>query len=202
LIKEISKERLPREVIEPWISKPIFVVGPGTHAEAQKLGFIRIYGQESGQASKLGPFILSFYNESKFEEERMDRGKRLLFLVGDKRRDILPDFLKSNSISFSEILVYETMPGLTFAKEYQRWKEKYLKDQEKKLEFAIWISLFSPSGIDIALPHIQSDLSSIKIASIGPTTSEHLENLGLQVHAQAESPTLESLVQAIRSQES
>jgi uroporphyrinogen-III synthase len=191
-------------VVQPWIYKPVFVVGPGTHAEAQKLGFTHIYGQETGQSSKLGPLILSFYtNTLEKELGELDRGKKpLLFLVGDKRRDTLPDFLTSNAIPFSELLVYETKPSLSFSQDYKNWRDRYINKDDRNSEYSIWLSAFSPSGVDIVLPFIQSDLSYIKMASIGSTTTSYLKSLGLQVHAQAESPTLESLVQAIRTQDS
>lgn len=155
-----------------WHSKSIFAVGPRTAEELRAVGF-EPEGEEGGSAEMLTEYITSrtFQNP-------------LLFLCGDRRRDDLPDRLQTAGIAYEEICVYRTFPesGIEF-------------DEEDQPD---WIVLFSPSGLDALDSSTGLDLTSVRIAAIGPTTAAAAETRGWKVDAVAEKPSPASLAAAIR----
>jgi len=63
-----------------------------------------------------------------------------------------------------------------------------------------WLTFASPSSVNGFFEQIRSDLvnsGNVKVASIGPVTSERLETLGLRVDLTAADHTLDGLIDAI-----
>ena len=63
-----------------------------------------------------------------------------------------------------------------------------------------WLTFASPSSVKGFFEQIPAELvnsSNIRVASIGPVTSEQLKNLGLKVDVQAAEHTIDGLLAAI-----
>jgi uroporphyrinogen III methyltransferase/synthase len=63
-----------------------------------------------------------------------------------------------------------------------------------------WLTFASPSSVDGFFEQVPADIvnsANVKVASIGPVTSERLKNLGVNVDITAEEHTLDGLIDAI-----
>ncbi|KAJ2964426.1 hypothetical protein NQZ79_g649 [Umbelopsis isabellina] len=166
-----------------WSNKPTFTVGPSTANTVRKLG-LTAAGESSGCAQQLGQLIINHYKENPHVNPK------LLFLVGDKRRDELPNIMKSASIPLDEINVYQTQ----LRSDLDQCLQKIISSS--KLD---WVVLFSPSGSS-AYDIISSRLSETelpRLAAIGETTSRHLKDRGYRVHAVADKPDAYHLTRAV-----
>lgn len=153
-----------------WEGAPVYAVGPKTAAGLKGLG-LRPLGANAGNADALAEQIVEEGPEAS-----------LLFLCGNRRRDTLPNRLREAGIPFDEQVVYET----------------HLRT-DLELPPATWLSFFSPSGWK-AVQQSEVDLTSYRIAAIGPTTAGALRDVGLSVEAVADTPSPEGLVLAIRAE--
>ena len=118
----------------------------------------------TGYASDLAEIISLIYSKERFT-----------FFSGNLRRDVVPDTLKENGITFNEIEVYET--NITS------------KKITTKLD---GILFFSPSGVE---SYVQ--LNSIKDETcfcIGETTAEALENKKVKNIIIADKPSVEDVI--------
>lgn len=194
-----------------WKRIPFFVVGPATKDAVTAMtrgesslenDQIVVGAKETGSGEKLGQFIVDYLSTSTSASSSLP----LLYLVGDKNRDTIRRILTAASIPLQLLQVYETHPAPEF--------ESRLGDYLASLAYSLssprtcWITLFSPSGskpcLD-ALRHrrlIGKDKMdqglTIKLAVIGPTTREYVEDEeGITVDADAGSPAPSALVQAI-----
>ena len=92
----------------------------------------------------------------------------LLFLVGDKRRDLIHKRLAAENIRLEELIVYETTTASTFDEELDQVLQD---DTDGDIE---WIVFFSPSGAEIALEKFEKLPKKLKVGTIGPTTEDYL----------------------------
>jgi uroporphyrinogen III methyltransferase/synthase len=63
-----------------------------------------------------------------------------------------------------------------------------------------WLTFASPSSVKAFFEQIQPDLvntGNVRVASIGPVTSEQLKNLGVSVDVEATEHTIDGLINAI-----
>ncbi|CAG8457501.1 15844_t:CDS:2 [Funneliformis mosseae] len=184
-----SGERI--DVLEEWKALPYFVVGRSTAKAVKEMFKIDPLGaDESGNSESLADYIIKYFNST--------RGKELLFLVGDKRREELPNKLSKSGILLKELRIYETKPNSSFSTELDKISE-YLVERKKTIN---WIIFFSPSGVDNSLEllkvNLLKDWDKIKIASIGKTTSKYLENIkNIKVNITSPKPEAESLAESI-----
>jgi len=142
--------------------KSVFSVGMKTKELLTENGFDVV--AYTGYASDLAEIISLVYSSESFT-----------FFSGNLRRDILPNTLKENGITFNEIEVYET--NITSKKMTSK------KDG---------ILFFSPSGVESYFK-----LNSIKDETcfcIGETTAEALENKKVKNIIIAEKPSVESVI--------
>ena len=153
----------------------VYTVGPATALALAQLQFSTIVGADTGNGRALASLIVQTFerdqpfatNESREFAELPPRPP-LLFLVGDKRRDIIPKRLAAENILLEELVVYETKVASTFGEEL----DSVLEDEtDGDIE---WIVFFSPSGADVALEKLKRLNRKIKFATIGPTTEEYL----------------------------
>ncbi|KAI8812118.1 tetrapyrrole biosynthesis, uroporphyrinogen III synthase [Cladochytrium replicatum] len=159
---------------EPWLSKPIYVVGESTAAAARALQFTDIRGEDSGSANALAQLVLA-------ESRRSD--PPLLFLVGDKTRDVITRTLKDGCVQVETVQVYRTCPD-------ERFEESMvdaLGDRPPS-----WVVFFSPSGVDVAAEALARREwwvgGRVRVGSVGPTTTEGLRRHGIAVGAEAVKP--------------
>ena len=143
-------------------NKNVFSVGMKTKELLSENGFnVIVY---TGYASDLAEIISLIYNKESFT-----------FFSGNLRKDVMPNNLKENQITFNEIQVYET--DLT------------PKKISKKLEAILF---FSPSGVESYLK-----LNTIKkeiCFCIGETTAEALENKKNKNSIIADKPSVENVI--------
>lgn len=142
--------------------KSVFSVGMKTKELLSENGFDVV--AYTGYASDLAEIISLIYSSESFT-----------FFSGNLRRDVLPNTLKENGITFNEIEVYET--NITS------------KKMTSKLDGVLF---FSPSGVESYFK-----LNSIKDETcfcIGETTAEALENKKVKNIIIAEKPSVESVI--------
>ncbi|KAF2631822.1 tetrapyrrole biosynthesis, uroporphyrinogen III synthase [Macroventuria anomochaeta] len=190
---------------------PLYVVGPATARGLQALNLrCPILGEETGNGEALAGFILEHYNS-------LYSGvlnPPILFMVGDKRRDIIPKTLQSEqlpsdrSARVDELVIYETGEMHSFKTDFTTiWRnnaDSGLKHQ--------WIVVFSPTGCQAMLESLgllECDTGKAKkidgprnilIITIGPTTRDYLINeFGFTPDVVAEKPSPEGIAEGIRA---
>lgn len=162
---------LPSENVR-WHARPVFAVGPATADALRTIGF-QPEGEDSGSAAMLAAYLA-----------RQTFDAPLLFLCGNRRRDVLPRQLEEAGILVEALCVYET----------------HLRDDVDPVLFdtAQWIVFFSPSGVE-ALQRVPGETwRQARLAAIGPTTADALLAAGLTADAVAGVPAPEALVEAMR----
>ncbi|KAF1979942.1 tetrapyrrole biosynthesis, uroporphyrinogen III synthase [Bimuria novae-zelandiae CBS 107.79] len=194
---------------------PLYVVGPATARGLKSLNLhCPVLGEETGNGEVLAAFILKHYNTL----YKGDNKPGLLFLVGDKRRDIIPTTLQSPELGTEERLgvdeleIYETGEMRSFKSNFTSiWQENTKKGVRQ------WVVVFSPSGCKAMLESLgfaryednksvkplgQLDDEMFKFATIGPTTYSYLvQECGFVPNAVAQSPSAEGLAEAIQAVE-
>jgi len=149
----------------------VYTVGPATALAITKLQFSTIVGADTGNGAALANLLVQTFHRDESgtntPTETLPR-QPLLFLVGDKRRDIIHKRLAAENIPLEELTVYETSIASTFDEELDRVLED---NTDGAIE---WIIFFSPSGAEIALNKLKKLPQKVKVGTIGPTTEEYL----------------------------
>ncbi|KAF2147177.1 uncharacterized protein K452DRAFT_347988 [Aplosporella prunicola CBS 121167] len=180
VVEAVRKESLSLENLLPP-ELPLYVVGPATARGLRALNLpCPILGEESGNGEVLAHFILQHYNDSaRAGPKRLP----ILFLVGEQRRDIIPKTLQSLDLPeeqravVDEVVVYETAEMQSFRSDFDT---AGVKQQ--------WVVVFSPTGCKAMLESLgmmdestgkakevaAEDRKRTRIATIGPTTRDHL----------------------------
>jgi uroporphyrinogen-III synthase len=143
-------------------SKNVFSVGMKTKDLLTQNGFNVI--AYTGYASDLAEIISLIYSKESYT-----------FFSGNLRRDILPNTLKENGITFNEIEVYET--NITS------------KKITNKLD---GILFFSPSAVESYLK--MNTIKDEMCFCIGETTAESLENKKIKNIIIADKPSVENVI--------
>lgn len=178
-----------------------YVVGQATCTALEALNLpCPIKGQDTGNGKALAAFILEEYSH--------DRGSHdLLFMVGETRRDIIPRTLQSETlpveqrIRVNEIEVYKSVENTKFAQNFQQ-------EVTGRSDGPNWVVVFSPTGcksmletlglLDSRVGRYNGTAVSTRIATIGPTTKDHLiREFHFVPHAVAAKPMPEALVKSI-----
>ncbi len=146
-------------------SKNVFSVGMKTKDLLTENGFNVI--AYTGYASDLAEIISLIYSKESYT-----------FFSGNLRRDVLPNTLKENGITFNEIEVYET--NIT---------SKKIKEKIDGILF------FSPSAVESYLK--LNTLKEETCFCIGETTAEALENKKVKNIIIAEKPTVENVIDEV-----
>lgn len=143
-------------------SKNVFSVGMKTKDLLTENGFNVI--AYTGYAADLAEIISLIYSKESYT-----------FFSGNLRRDVLPNTLKENGITFNEIEVYQT--NITS------------KKITNKLD---GILLFSPSAVESYLK--MNTIKDEMCFCIGETTAESLENKKVKNIIIAEKPSVENVI--------
>lgn len=155
-----------------WENKVLFAVGPRTAAAIRSLGY-EPEGESTGSAEQLAAYIL-----------KQHTGGTLLFLCGDRRRDVLPSLLREAGVRTEEIVAYRTC-----LRTLRAWPG------DKKPD---WVVFFSPSGLEAIRKSPEISLEGLSIAAIGSVTAEAVRAHGFRVRATAHEPTPEALALALQ----
>jgi uroporphyrinogen-III synthase len=189
---------------------PLYVVGSATARGLRSLNLCcPILGEHTGNGEALAAFMLEHYNGIFPGPDKPP----LLFLVGDKRRDIIPKTLQAAELGaerrckVDELVIYETGEMQSFKDDFSViWRQN--RDAGCELQ---WIVVFSPSGCQAMLASLglldaktgrvdaSADGRNIKIATIGPTTRDYLQDeFGYLPDVCAEKPSPEGIAEGIR----
>ncbi|GMM34445.1 uroporphyrinogen-III synthase [Saccharomycopsis crataegensis] len=191
LVKIISRIRNDW-VVDTILAKPIFVVGPQTASMLSNHGFSDIRGEDSGNANELVKVILQDDLISHIQAEA-NQSNYLLFLTGRIRKDIIPTKLGENGVKFIEKIVYRTIETSNTLEKFQ--------NLELSSKTNDWVVFFSTQGVDLIIDQIKQNAlhenDQLKIASIGPTTSEALQKKGVICHVVTPKPNPSALFDAI-----
>jgi len=228
------------------LSLPLYVVGPATSRALTSLRNTHlptctIHGALTGNGENLATFILTHYNslhpppppqtttspdqgqdsQDDVNPNNPKRKPRLLFLVGEQRRDIIPKTLTSPTlppetrIGVDEMVIYETGVMSTFPSAFTAVVA------ENSSTPLLWVVVFSPTGCEAMLralgflsdtPHTERGRDCEKVgkgegrtrkgvfvATIGPTTREFLgREFGFEVDVCAEMPSPEGVGKGMR----
>jgi len=100
--------------------------------------------------------------------------------------------LSGKNVPCQALQVYSTYPNPNL-------KATLEVAQNKVVHKFDWVVFFNPPGVDLALTALKEspNWEISKIAAVGKTTRVHLESKGVEVNIVPESPTPESLVEAI-----
>lgn len=210
VVKDLRKEGID---VDRLLSSDLqlYVVGPATARGLRALELkCPIIGEESGNGEVLAELILSHYTkETTGEALNCKTLPPLLFLVGEKRRDIIPRTLQSQTLpeqhrlKVDELEVYETGERETFKSNFS---ELWLANNVNGLETQ-WVIVFSPTGCQAMLEVIglSKDVTSLsstttRVATIGPTTRDFLKReFNFEPDVCAEKPSPEGVGNAILS---
>lgn len=186
-----------------------------TVPRAGTLAPTNIRGADSGTGEKLAHFIL--------DDLEPDAPRRLLYLTGDKNRDVLPGVLRDGGVALESLQVYATQGSSAFAADLEGAINS-VPSGERVSRFATsrsvnmscaerkdrdwWIVFFAPSAAEFvtptlrkhfAIPDMNAQTFSAKIAAIGPTTSTFLhDKLNMRVDVLSPKPSPEALAAAIQ----
>ncbi len=187
----------------------LYAVGPATARGLRALNLnCPVLGEETGNGEALAAYILQHYNSIHPGVEK----PRILFLVGDKRRDIIPKTLQSEQLGserrliVNEVVVYETGEMQSFKTDFSELWQKHASQGLKKQ----WVVVFSPTGCQAMLESsglLDAETGKVKsavvprnvfIATIGPTTRTYLiEEFGFTPDVCAEKPSPEGVAAGI-----
>jgi len=210
VVEDIRKERTSVDDLLPE-SLPLYVVGPATARGLRALNLrCPILGEETGNGEALAGFILEHYNS-------LYPGipnPPILFMVGDKRRDIIPRTLQSEqlpsdrSARVDELVIYETGEMRSFKSNFTDiWQANAVSGRKCQ-----WIVVFSPTGcqamleslglLDVETGKAKKIASgrNVLILTIGPTTRDYLMNeFDFVPDVVAEKPSPEGIAEGIRA---
>ncbi|KAK7414136.1 uroporphyrinogen-III synthase [Neonectria punicea] len=180
---------------------PVYSVGPATTralAAVSQNPPLRVFGSHTGNGAALAAYILLHYAE--WHAARPAK-PAVLFPVGETRRDIIPKTLTDpalpapSRIPVTETVVYGTGVMESFPADLART----LHDTHHVP--VRWVVVFSPSGCDNLLRGMgvldpetgrarqEARDGKTFVATIGPTTRDHLRTLGFEPDVCAEAPT-------------
>ncbi|KAF2273949.1 tetrapyrrole biosynthesis, uroporphyrinogen III synthase [Westerdykella ornata] len=205
IIEDLRKEGKPVDELLPE-TLPLYVVGPATARGLRAIGLqCPILGEACGNGEALAAFMLKHYNDVYNGPSKPP----LLFLVGDKRRDIIPKTLQSEDLGperrcrIDELVVYETGEMLPFKDNFS----SIVQENIKRGKPTQWVVVFSPTGckamleglgvLDEQTGRVNSEARpahNIFVATIGSTTRDYLvHDFGFSPDVCAEEPTAEGV---------
>ncbi|MDD5327825.1 MAG: uroporphyrinogen-III C-methyltransferase [Phycisphaerae bacterium] len=165
-----------------FASAKIAAIGSETAAKLQQFGIKADFTPSVFTSKELGKQLIAYANL---------KAKKILLLRSQLASDELSELLSIAGAEVDNVPVYTTAavkndPGPVIEK---------IKNGEID-----WLTFTSPSSTRAFFEQIPVELvnsSSVKIASIGPVTSEQLKNLGFEVNVHADEHTADGLLAAI-----
>ena len=197
-----ATEKAVREVRDRWLNPDLCaVLGGGKAGSGEVLARLMLSQNEGGEC---------YYDIP--SEDGSGLLKPVLFLVGEKRRDIIPRMLQSEELAeerrvkVDEMVVYKTSEMESFGFEFG----KVLRETEGR-EGGRWVVVFSPMGGEAMLRglgwwdnegkgkgKVREEGRTTWVCCIGPTTREYLEReFGFVADVVAERPSAEGVREAI-----
>ena len=168
-------------------------------------------GENTGTGKALADLILEDHHTQTSIEDTDGKHSvtRMVFLTGEKHRDVIPEKLKAAGVELREVVVYKT--GLRPALVQDLLKS--LNDVRERDAKYHWVVLFSASpanevlqcigALDESTGEVKNDWFEdakrrTRVAAIGPTTAEAMRcEHGFVVDAVAKKPSPEGMRDAI-----
>jgi uroporphyrinogen-III synthase len=189
---------------------PLYVVGPATARGLRTLNLrCPILGEHTGHGEALAGYMLEHYNNLHPGPEKPS----VLFLVGDKRRDIIPRTMQAAELGndrrckVDELVIYETGEMHSFKENFSTiWRKGADEGCTRQ-----WVVVFSPTGCQAMLESLDlldsktgrakpSRPSHIHFATIGPTTRDYLQDeFGFSPDVCAERPSPEGIAEGMQA---
>jgi uroporphyrinogen-III synthase len=162
----------------------VAAIGPATKAEAERRG-LRVHVMPPEYVAESVVRAL----------RRRVKGKRVLLVRAKVARDVLPRALRRAGARVEVVEAYQTV----VPPRSRRLLREVLENRRPQ-----WATFTSSStarnfALLVGPNRVRSALKGIRVASIGPVTSQTLRELGLRVDVQARSYTIPGLVRAIVS---
>jgi len=158
--------------VAPWAVKRTYAVGPATAAALSDLGLTPA-SPPAGTAEALAEQIIA----------DPPSPLPLLFPCGNRRREVLPARLTAAGVAWQELIVYETDV---------RTDVQWPSDAADPA----WFVSFSPSGIP-ALQALLRQKPNARVAAIGSTTAEAIQEAGCVVDRTAATPSPKGVLAAL-----
>ncbi|MHC4604306.1 MAG: uroporphyrinogen-III C-methyltransferase, partial [Planctomycetota bacterium] len=163
-------------------SAKIAAIGSETARRLNEFGIKADFVPTAFTGKELGKQLIAFVNL---------QGKNILLLRSQLASKELAELLVQAKAKVNDTAIYTIVP--------EKSEFKWLK--EKIADRAIdWLTFASPSSVNAFFEQIQADLvnsSNVKVASIGPVTSQQLKNLGVKVDVEPTEHTIDGLLTAI-----
>jgi uroporphyrinogen-III synthase len=157
----------------------IAAIGPATRRAAEQYGFPVTLTPEKYNAESL---------VEAFGSERLE-GRRILIPSSAIARDTVPSTLTARGAHVDVVEAYRNV----IPPDAPHRAAEVFRDP-----LPGWVTFVSPSAVDNLIELTALDtLRQLKVATIGPTTSESARQHGLAVTAEASPSTVDGLVQAI-----
>lgn len=121
------------------------------------------------------------------------KGKRFLLLRADIARPAIPRLLTEAGAVVEDLTIYETRPAASLP------DDVLAALREQKVDWITFTSSSTAKNMVELLGDERELLQHVRIASIGPITSDTVRELGLTVAVEATSSTIPGLVAAIES---
>ncbi len=163
-------------------SAKIAAIGVETAAKLSEFGIKTDFVPSVFTSKELGRQLIGYTNL---------RSKKVLLLRSQLASNELVELLDKGGAEVQDVAVYTAVE--------QKSQSAWLIEEIGKGRID-WLTFASPSSVNGFFEQIRSDLvnsGNVKIASIGPVTSERLRALGLRVDVTAADHTLDGLLDAI-----
>ncbi len=163
-------------------SAKIAAIGPKTAEKLAEFGIKADFVPSVFTSKELARQLIAYTNL---------QGKNVLLLRSQLASKELSELLTQAKAKVDDVSVYTTIT--------EKSECGWLADKIKKAEID-WLTFASPSSVSGFFEQIPADLvnaSDVRVASIGPVTSEQLENLGITVDVQSAEHTIDGLLAAI-----
>jgi len=167
-------------------SAMIAAIGSETAATLSKFGIRADFVPSIYTSRELGKQLAAFWDLP---------GKKILLLRSQIASSELVQWLERAGAEVEDVPVYR----IVTAKSKCNWLTKKINNGQID-----WLTFASPSSVKAFFEQIPGELvnsSSVKVASIGPVTSEQLKSLDVRVDVEASEHTIDGLLGAIERYE-
>ncbi|KAL8822532.1 MAG: hypothetical protein Q9191_006732 [Dirinaria sp. TL-2023a] len=178
----------------------LYAVGPATASSLRTsippyLPHAKIHGEEAGSGEALAEIMLQDIESGGLTRGGGGGEEEVLFLCGEKHRDVIPQRLGAAGWKVREMVVYRTDVREAFEQDLLA----RLREMDDRVGVR-WIVLFSAAGGDAIVNALGEGGGSRNggtrtfVACIGPTTAEYMRRqFGFEVHVVAKKPSPEGL---------
>jgi uroporphyrinogen III methyltransferase/synthase len=167
-----------------FASAKIAAIGNETAAKLSEFGIKADFTPNIFTTKELGKQLITSTNL---------KGKKVLLLRSQLASNELSKLLKSAGAEVDNVPIYTTVTVKN------KCSELINKIRKGKIDWLTFASPSSTRGFFEQIPAESVNSSNVRVASIGPVTSEQLKNLDVKVNVQAGEHTIDDLLAAIEN---